>query len=70
MPEFLGDIGRDLALALRVHVVVCTGHFVAALGDDALRLGERNPRERRRRNGDLDVEQRLDLVAVLLLDRA
>ncbi len=62
------DVGRDLALALRVHVVVGARNLVAALRDDLLRLGERDARERRRRHGDLDAERGLDLGAVLVFD--
>ncbi len=68
MPVGLLDVGRDLALAFRVHVVVGAGHLVATLGNDALRLGEGDTRERGRRNRDLNTPERLDLGAVLVLD--
>ena len=45
------------------------GNDVAAVGDDLLRLGERDARERQRRHLELDAEQLGDLGAVLLLHR-
>src|SRR5690606_11337417 len=64
--ELLLHVCRNLALALRIHIVVSAGYLVAALLHDLLRLGERNPWEWARGNLELQAEVLLDVSAVLL----
>ena len=61
------DIGGDLAFTLGIHVGIRTWHLVPALLHDLLRLGKGDSRERTLRNGDLDTEEPLQLIAVPLL---
>ena len=68
MTELLEHVGCDLTLSLWVHVTAAS-NLVAAGCDDLNRLGEWDSWERNGRNHNVDVEEALDVVAVLLLDR-
>ena len=68
VPERFEGVGRDLAFAFRVHVIVGARHFVAAVGDDALSLGQRDARERQRGYRNFDAEEGFDLGTVLVFD--
>ena len=68
MTELLEHVGSDLTLALWVHVATASD-LVAAGCDDFDCLGKWNSWERNGRNHHVDVEEALDVVAVLLFDR-
>ena len=66
----LCHVGSNLALTLRVHVVIVARNFISTLSDNLLGFSQRDARERNGGNNDVHVEEFLDFFTVLFLHRA
>ena len=69
MAVLLEDVSGNLPFALWVHVATASNLVTASL-DNFDSLGKRNAWKRNRRNNNVNIEETLDLFAVLLFNCA